>query len=167
MKIPALLLLGATIALSDPGPRPLADSAAPSAAEAQSFFETILGAWTGEGELFGQPAGFEMTWSLVLDDRFVRLDYSILGQRPMDAVGHYRLGDGEPPVGVWVDSRGEILDLEGTVSAGRLETIWRSPTERGRTVYELMPDGTLAVADFYHDGSGWQPFGSARYTRVP
>ena len=145
------LLLCATLATRTPG---------------QAFFDAIVGKWAGHGELFGQPTEFEMSWTVVLGGRFARIDYSILGPRPMEAVGHYRLG-GETSTGVWVDTRGEILDLEGSVFGERLETVWRSPTEVGRTVYRLLPDGTLEVSDFYHDGSGWQPFGSATYTRVP
>ncbi len=130
------------------------------------FFEQIVGEWQGEGELFGRPARFEMRWEWELDRKFVRLTYAIRGDVQMDAIAHYRLGDANPLDGVWLDSRGEVLELSATLTNAVLDTQWRSPTERGRTSYQLFGTDSLVVRDSYHDGTDWKPFGQARYARV-
>jgi len=138
------------------------ESSVPTAA----FFETVLGTWHGEGELMGGTAEFDMTWEEELGGRFVRLTYAIRGGRPMEAIAHYQVSDSESLDGVWVDSRGEILELTATATASKLTTLWRSPTEHGRTIYEIAEDGVVEVQDFFHDGSDFRQFGSARYSRV-
>lgn len=129
------------------------------------FFEAAVGSWEGTGELFGQPTEFTMSWKLDLNDRFATLNYSILGARGLTAIAHYRFGEGETADGVWLDTRGEILQLEATVAATRLTTIWRLPTETGKTAYHLVNDG-IEVSDYYHDGDDWVLFGKATYVRA-
>jgi hypothetical protein len=131
-----------------------------------AFFDDVLGTWHGEGELLGAVAEFDMTWEKELNGRFVRLTYAIRAERGMEAIAHYRLGDSESLDGIWVDSRGEILELSATATDSRLTTQWRSPTEMGRTVYEITGPGTLEVQDYYHDGSEYRLFGSASYSRI-
>ena len=135
-------------------------------AYAPTFFEEIVGEWRGEGQLFGQPAEFEMIWEWELDGRFVRLTHSIRGAADMKAIAHYRLRETETVDGVWVDTRGEILELSATVTSTALETIWRSPTEEGRTTYERTGPDALEVRDYVKDGDEWRLFGQARYSRV-
>lgn len=138
-----------------------------SCAEPPTVLDDLIGTWYGEGELFGQATEFEMTWERALGDRFVRLTYAIRGATRMDAVAHYGSGEASSVRGVWVDSRGEILELTATVGGTTLETIWTSPTERGRTIYEMKGRDQVVVRDYYHDGADWQAFGEALYTRVP
>lgn len=136
-----------------------------TAPDAPTFFEEIIGAWHGEGQLFGQPADFEMIWEWELDQRFVRLTYTIRGATDMQAIAHYRLRYAEPLDGIWLDTRGEFLELSATVTDRVLETIWRSPTEEGRTTYQRMGTDSLEVRDYVRDGDEWKLFGHARYTR--
>ena len=133
---------------------------------APTFFEEVVGEWRGEGQLFGQPAEFKMIWEFELDRRFVRLTYSIRGAADMKAIAHYRLREPETLDGVWVDTRGEILELSGSVTSTALETIWLSPTEEGRTTYERTGPDSLEVRDYVEDGDGWRLFGQAGYSRV-
>ena len=135
-------------------------------AYAPTFFEEVVGEWRGEGQLFGRPAEFEMIWEFELDRRFVRLTYSIRGAADMRAIAHYRLREAETLDGVWVDTRGEILKLSGSVTSTALEIIWRSPTEEGRTTYERTGPDSLEVRDYVEDGDGWRLFGQAGYSRV-
>ncbi len=130
------------------------------------FFESVLGAWHGEGELLGAAAEFDMKWEKELGGRFVRLTYAIHAERGMEAIAHYRLGDSASLDGIWVDSRGEILELSATATDSKLTTEWRSPTEKGRTVYEIVSPETLEVQDYYHDSSDYRLFGSASYSRI-
>ncbi len=132
---------------------------------APTFFEEVVGEWHGEGQLFGQAAEFEMIWEWELDQRFVRLTYTIRGATDMKAIAHYRVRDAEPLDGIWVDTRGEILELSATVTDRVLETIWRSPTEEGRTIYRRIGTDSLEVRDYFRDGDEWKLFGHARYAR--
>lgn len=158
------VLIAALTALFASFPAPPGETAV---FHAPTFFEEIVGEWRGEGQLFGQPAEFEMTWEWELDRRFVRLTYSIRGAADMTAIAHYRLREPEKLDGVWVDTRGEILELSATVTSTVLETIWRSPTEEGRTTYERTGPDSLEVRDYVKDGSEWRLFGEAHYSRVP
>ncbi len=85
----------------------------------------------------------------------------------MDAIAHYRLHDTESLAGIWLDTRGEFLELSATLTDTVLETIWRSPTEKGRTVYQLTGPDSLEVRDYYDDGGDWKLFGQASYSRAP
>ncbi len=156
----ALLMTVLTV-LCSPG------SGGEAARNTPTLFEEIVGEWHGEGHLFGRPAEFKMIWEWELDQRFVRLTYSIRGATDMEAIAHYRLCDTEPLVGIWLDTRGEFLELSATVTDAVLETLWRSPTEEGRTTYERTGADSLQVRDYYHDGNDWKLFGQARYSRVP
>lgn len=127
--------------------------------------EALPGGWVGEGSLFGQPAGFRMTWSEALDGRFLELSYRIEGAVEMEARGFYRFGDDGTVDGTWVDSRGEILSIRGTVGDSALEIEWASPSESGRTVYRWLADGGVEVADAVRVGAEWRPFGAAVYAR--
>jgi len=138
-----------------------------TAQSAPTFFEHVVGTWHGEGQLFGAPAEFEMSWAWELDQKFVKLTYSIRGATTMDAIAHYQLRDIASLVGVWVDTRGELLELSATVTDAMLETIWQSPTEKGRTTYEFTGPDSLEVRDYVHDGNDWKPFGLVRYSRAP
>ncbi len=138
-----------------------------TALNAPDFFDQIVGEWHGEGQLFSQPAEFEMIWEWELDRNFVRLTFSIHGATEMEAIGHYRIRDTEPLVGIWLDTRGEFVELSATATDAGLETIWRSATEKGRTTYEFTGTDSLEVHDYYYDGTDWKLFGTARYMRVP
>ena len=154
------VLFATLTVLPSPGP------GSQKAPDASAFFEEIVGEWHGEGLLFGQSAEFEMTWEWELNRRFVRLTYSIQGALEMKAIAHYRMRDAETLDGVWLDTRGEILELTATVTGQVLETIWQSPTELGRTTYEFIGTDSLEVRDYVRDGDEWRPFGYVRYGRA-
>lgn len=140
---------------------------AAGAAAPPAILEHLVGSWEGEGELFGRPTRFAMTWEWELGGAFLTLRYEIRGETRMDARAYYRIreGEGEALDGIWVDSRKEVVELEAVATDSTLETGWRSPTERGRTVYRRSGADSLEVRDFVHDGTGWRPFGVARYAR--
>ena len=129
------------------------------------ILDDLIGAWDGEGILFGRPTGFVMSWAWELDGRFLGLSYEIRGDTRMSARAHFRIADGNTLQGVWVDSRGEILELEATATDSTFTTSWRSPTERGRTTYHRTGVDTVEVCDFVQDGNSLRLFGSARYAR--
>lgn len=158
---------GPAVVLSQglPGAGRVADASGFPPSQRPAILGHVVGTWEGEGELFGRPARFAMRWALELDGRFLGLSYTIRGDVRMRALAHYRVAEGDTLRGVWVDSRGEILDLEAVASDSTLETVWRSPTEEGRTVYRRIAADSLEVRDFVRAGSGWRPFGVARYGR--
>ena len=130
-----------------------------------AIFDYLVGNWAGEGELFGRPSRFDMVWAWELGGRFVGLSYEIRGDVQMSARAHYRIADSDTISGVWVDSRGEILELRATATDSTLVTLWRSPTEQGRTIYRRSGADSLEVFDAVQDGAGWRRFGTAQYGR--
>lgn len=130
-----------------------------------AILDHLEGEWEGEGEIFGAAARFAMTWERELDGRFMGLAYEIRGAVAMSARAHYRIADEGPLRGVWVDSRGEFLSLEATATDESLETIWRSDSEEGRTVYRRSGADALDVTDFVRDGADWRRFATASYGR--
>lgn len=162
------LILGARAAMT--GVERPATAAVPAAVASRAgarppILDHLAGSWEGDGELFGRPTRFAMTWEWELGEAFLGLRYEIRGEVRMDARAHYRIVAGDTLDGVWVDSRGEIVELAAVGTDSTLETEWRSPTERGRTVYRRTAPDSLHVQDFVGDGTGWRLFGDARYAR--
>lgn len=132
----------------------------------------LLGDWEGEGELFGKPAAFSMSWERVLDGQFVKLTFENRlvengkSRRLLEAVAYYRPGEANRLTGTWLDTRGQTLELRATAAASTLETHWRSDSEQGRTVYRFTDEDTVEVHDDVLGENGWRPFGSAIYRRA-
>jgi hypothetical protein len=176
--IATLLAVGSAAWVPSPGaaqaqPPEACESVSPDASsgdraptsEAPAILDHLAGAWEGEGTLFGRPSTFIMTWAPELGGRFLGLSYEIHGEFRMSARAHYRIADGPTLRGVWLDSRGEILQLEATATDSDLTTVWRSDTERGRTVYRRTGGDSLEVCDYVQAGDGWRLFGTAHHTR--
>ena len=71
-----------------------------------------------------------------------------------------------PAEGIWLDSRGETLELTWTHDRDALVVSWRSSQESGRTTYRLLTDDAVEVLDEVSAPDGFRVFGRARYTRV-
>jgi hypothetical protein len=129
-------------------------SATAQSAEARApVFSELLGAWTGNGELMGRPARFEMCWDEILGGAFIRLRFAnhFVGastdQRAIESMGFYPAG-AEGGKGTWVDSRGVVFALAVQPRGSRaLSVTWTGERESGRTQYELQSDSALAVTD--------------------
>ena len=135
----------------------------------QSFSELILGNWTGQGTLFGQEAQFTMHWQEALQANFLRLGFSNSfkdqagAERRMDAEAFYHLPDER---GYWFDSRGTMLPLKLELTEGSMTVLWGDEdTEQGKTIYKLINDHQLEVADFVLKDDAYMPFGKARYEK--
>lgn len=159
LLLPCLLLLAAGTA------RPIDVGAQDAAA----VFEQLEGTWAGPGTLFGQPAAFTMRWdvseglaSLHFTNALVDADGT---ETPvLSAAAVYRI-DGEP-TGVWLDSRGERVELTWTVADRALVVDWRASTESGRTTYRPVDRDGVEVVDEVAAGDGWRVFGTALHARV-
>ena len=123
----------------------------------------LIGSWSGEGELFGQPATFAMTWAWELDGQFVRLTFD---NGAIEAVAHYRVDGSDRLSGTWFDSRGEVVELRAVATDSTLTTRWIAETEQGRTIYRVVDEATVEVEDAVLTDDGWRPFGRATYRRV-
>jgi hypothetical protein len=133
--------------------------------------DALAGRWEGEGELFGRGATFAMRWERTLDGRFMELSFQNALLQPggdasivLRATALYRTS--APHRGVWVDTRGEILELSAEAGDGTLVTRWASQTEEGRTTYRLLgPDRLETVDEVFAEGEA-RVFGRAVYRRV-
>jgi hypothetical protein len=135
--------------------------------------DPFLGAWEGQGKLFGTEATFSMEWEWVLEHKFVRLTFQNSMQSP-DGAGrilkaqafYLPVGEGRFE-GTWFDSRGMALPLRAKIEQTTLTALWGGPeTEQGRTVYRVLDEDRLEVTDFVWRSDQWQPFGHAIYGRV-
>lgn len=151
-----------------------AATAAP--APAAGVFERLAGTWQGSGEVRGMPAEPRMDWQKVFGGRFMYLEFDNRmhnaegAEIRFRAHGYYRLEPDGATTGIWLDSRGVILPLAGTIGVdGTTLTIdWgdEASVERGRTEYRLDGD-RLEVTDevLLLDGT-WRTFGRTTLTRV-
>lgn len=159
LLLPCLLLVGVGAA----SPNQVA------AQDAAAVFERLEGTWAGSGTLFGRPAAFTMRWdvsgglaSLRFTNALVEADGT---ETPvMSAAAVYRIdGDAE---GVWLDSRGERVELAWTVADGALVVDWRASAESGRTTYRPVDGDRVEVVDEVAADDGWRVFGNASHART-
>lgn len=143
---------------------------APAQAE---VWETLHGAWRGEGTVRGMAAKVELVFAPALQGKAHRLGFVNRMQAVDGKTWHFEAeaiylcaGDGGCR-GHWYDSRGAILPLQARLDAGSLLVEWGdAATERGRTRYAPQPDGSLAITDEVADASGaWKVFGTTTAKR--
>lgn len=147
------------------------EHASPRLADLQSdIFQRLRGDWRGEGTLMGRAARFTMRWEsgdgfamLVFSNAFV--DTAGNATPVLNAAAVYRTS-AEQPEAVWLDSRGERVEIEWEASDSLLVANWTAPRERGRTTYRVLSSDELEVVDEVMSGEAWRTFGRARYTRA-
>ena len=144
-----------------------------SAPAGPQVLDRLVGSWEGEGELFGRPATFSMTWSPVLAGEFLRLEYENRlveadgsHRTVLEAFALYRVAEGERLRGTWFDTRGQVLELRAVATDSTLVTRWIGESEQGRTTYRVIDSGTVEVEDDVLEDKGWRRFGKATYRRV-
>lgn len=151
----------------------LGTSPVASASPVPEVIEHLIGSWEGEGELFGRPARFSMSWSWTLEQQFVELRFENRlvqedgsAQKVLEAVALYRVTDDGALSGTWFDSRGQVVELSAAATADALSTHWTADTEEGRTTYRVIDADTVEVEDHVLGEEGWRPFGSAVYRKT-
>jgi hypothetical protein len=132
------------------------------------------GEWSGNGEMFGRTSSVMLSIKPALRDSVTELHYvadlpvgSAAPAFHFEGKGVYKIGTKGKVTGQWSDSEGNFHAIGGSVSAGRMVTVWGQPsTEIGRSVYALDDKGELTVSDsvLTPDG-GWRIFATARYRR--
>jgi len=151
-------------ALSLMGVAPLA------AQENAPVFGQLVGAWSGEGSLMDRAAKFTMTWRedggfavLTFENAFVGTDGDVTPV--LNSVAVYRTSETNPEA-VWLDSRGERVEITWDASDSTLVSHWASATEEGRTTYRIHSAYEMEVLDEVLSRGGWRTFATARYTRA-
>ena len=121
----------------------------------------------------GKAAQFTMHWSSVLDGSFYKLDFENRRQGEgsseiiFKAQAHYRVIDSTLIVGTWLDNRGVILPLSGTVTENRLMINWGDHnTEMGKTNYHLSSAEIIEAEDYVQKDSTYHQFGTATYQLI-
>jgi hypothetical protein len=132
-------------------------------------FERLRGEWLGEGTLLGRAARFTMRWQhgdgfavLTFSNAFV--DAAGNATPVLNAAAVYRT-DGDKPEAVWLDSRGERIEIRWEATDSALVSHWTAPNERGRTTYSARSADEVEVVDEVLSGETWRTFGTARFTR--
>ena len=120
--------------------------AAPAfASDGPSALAWLEGRWRGTGTMFGRTSEATLEVRPALDGRFTELSYRASG---FEGRAFYRPVEDGRWQATWFDNRGISFPIEATLSGQILTANWGSAeTERGRTVYRLLPDGRLEVTD--------------------
>jgi len=137
----------------------LALAQAPAPAQGVETLAWLQGSWRGAGTMFGRPSEARLEVRPALGGRFLEFSYRASG---FEGRAFYRpAGEGRWRA-TWFDNRGISFPIEATLGERMLTANWGSPeTERGRTVYRLLPDGRLEVIDT----AGGRDFASHVLTR--
>lgn len=124
----------------------LAAMAGPAAAsDGPSGLAWLEGRWRGTGTMFGRASEATLEIRPALGGRFTEFSYRA---GPFEGRAFYRpVADGRWQAS-WFDNRGVSFPIQAVLSGQALTSDWGSAeTERGRTVYRLLPDGRLEVTD--------------------
>ncbi|MGE0180093.1 MAG: hypothetical protein AB7O91_09780 [Sphingomonas sp.] len=140
-RILAIAIL-ATTAMPATSP---AQPPAPSLPDSSSL-SWIVGDWRGNGTMMGNASEAVLEVRPALERQFLELR---LRMGPgFEGRAYYRALDGNRWRGHWLDSRGSSFDIEAAADGRVLTANWGSEsTGRGRSVYRLLDDGRLEVAD--------------------
>ncbi|HYI47747.1 MAG TPA: hypothetical protein VEX35_04705 [Allosphingosinicella sp.] len=105
----------------------------------------LSGSWQGPGTMFGNASTARLEVRPALGGRFLELSWRAGG---FEGRAFYRpVGEGRWRA-TWFDNRGLSFPVEAVLAGRTLSADWGSAeTERGRTVYRLLPDGRLEVTD--------------------
>lgn len=144
----------------------LALVAAPLVAQETSALAWLVGRWQGTGTMFGSASEAALDIRPALGGRFLELNYR--GGGGFEGRAFYRPVETGGWQAQWFDNRGVTFGISGRVEGQVLTADWGSAeTERGRTVYRLMPDGRLEVTDTVAtQGGGSREFARHVLTRA-
>ncbi|HEV7658444.1 MAG TPA: hypothetical protein VGO55_01235 [Allosphingosinicella sp.] len=120
--------------------------AAPAfASDGPSALHWLEGRWRGTGTMFGQASEAVLEVRPALGGRF--LEFSYRAGRFEGRAFYRPAGEGRWQA-TWFDNRGITFPIQAVLAGQTLTADWGSAeTERGRTIYRLLPDGRLEVTD--------------------
>lgn len=133
----------------------------PGSAQGDKFLARLEGSWEGEGKAFGMAARLRIKWEWVLENKFLRLSLrnemnAADGQKQIfEGQAYYRSAGGDKYEAHWFDSRGITFPIKAQLEGDSLVAWWGSPeTEKGKSIYRLVDDGTLEVVDSVEQEDG-------------
>lgn len=136
----------------------------------QTLSDRFEGSWEGKGTLMGSEAHFKMNWNNVLDDQFLKLEFTSKGTSNGEEILFHAMAMYQPDEnwkGTWFDSRGIRFDVNGTAEENTLTVEWGSPEiEQGRTVYSIRGENEMTVTDYINQNGTYSKFGEAVYHRI-
>lgn len=120
--------------------------AAPAfASDGPSALHWLEGRWRGAGTMFGRASEAVLEVRPALNGRFQEFSYRA-GQ--FEGRAFYRPVEDGRWQATWFDNRGISFPIAAVLAGQVLTSDWGSAeTERGRTIYRLLPDGRLEVTD--------------------
>jgi hypothetical protein len=120
--------------------------AAPAfASDGPSALHWLEGRWRGTGTMFGQASEAMLEVRPALNGRFMEFSYRA-GR--FEGRAFYRPAEDGRWQATWFDNRGITFPIQAVLADQTLTSDWGSAeTERGRTIYRLLPDGRLEVTD--------------------
>lgn len=131
----------------------------------------MIGSWKGGGTHGGNSSEARLDVRPALGGKFVELRYRVEVREPtpytFEGRALYRPAEPGKYRAHWFDSRGMVLPVSASAEESSLTADWGTAgTERGRTVYRLMPDGRLEVSDTVLGADGAQrPFARQLFDR--
>ena len=153
----------------------LSTSVAPPNSVKSEVPDWLLGRWTGEGELFKNPARMNLSICRLAGSRGMTLNYRTETGRKGSA-GYYAFfghADYFPQSenkwhGRWIGSNKVDHDLAATLSDGEFLTVWQNAAvETGKTSYRMTARGRLQVRDYVVGKDGdFHIFAKADYART-
>jgi len=136
-----------------------AQAPVPAPAQGVASLAWLQGSWSGAGTMFGRPSQARLEIRPTLGGRFLELNWRASG---FEGRAFYSSPQPGRWRAVWFDNRGVTFPIQAMVGDRVLTSDWGSAeTERGRTIYRLLPDGRLEVTD----NAGGRDFASHVLTR--
>jgi len=134
----------------------------------------LLGHWSGQGELFQNPAQMHLAICPLAGNRGITLNYRVETvtndkEKRYKYSGHADYFPDETGTwkGRWIGSNKVDHGLDATFTDQELSVIWHNAdVETGKTIYRRTAEGGLAVQDYVarKDG-GFRLFAHAEYAR--
>ena len=137
-------------------------AAVPAAAQ-EAALPWLSGRWQGPGTMFGNPSEAV----LEVSPTTTGFDLHYRAGRFEGRAAYRPIGDGRWQAS-WSDNRGVSFPIAAVADGQMLTSDWGSAeTERGRTVYRLLEDGSLELVDTVAtQGGGTREFARHRLVRA-
>ncbi|GJL96534.1 MAG: hypothetical protein DHS20C06_03510 [Hyphobacterium sp.] len=136
------------------------------------LYEALEGDWRSDGNAFGQPATSRMSWSARMDECYWQLEYIIETNPDTDSANVFlgrgvHMSEDEVVFGQWIDNRGDMHDLDGSIRDTELLVYWGEPADTlGRSRYRVLEDGNIQVTDWILREDGWRQFNDNVFVRA-
>ncbi len=132
--------------------------------------DPLLGKWQCQGGVNGREASVLMLWEPALGGKFVRLMWrndlrNEDGTQRFEGDAYYLASDDSSLVGTWFDSQGSRHNIQATMEAKILTSVWSNEATTGRTRYTLTDIG-MEIEDAIRSGEEWRVFGRVSCERM-